>query len=79
VGRKTRRPVFKVRRRKPGKVFGSKFSLSRGNGGDSQGRILFRRKVSFEELNRICEFSPFDPDALLKEFREAERLKGGLS
>jgi len=79
VPRVNRRPAFKIRYRKPGKVFGTKFSFSRNGGGKLKGRILGVEKVSTEQIKRIHEFLPFDPEALLKEFREAEKSKGGLS
>ena len=77
MGRKTRRLVFKLRYRRPGKIFGSKFSFSKNSNGNSKGRILSKRKVSFEEISRIGEYLPFNPEALLKEFREA-KIKGGI-
>ena len=78
MGRKTRRPVFKVRYRMPGKIFGSKFSFSKNGNEGSKGRILSKRKLSSEEISRIGEYLPFDPKALLREFRESERVKGGV-
>ncbi len=77
--RVNQRPVLKIRYKKPGKVFGTKFSLSK-NGGKKKlkGRILGVGKVSREQLKRVHEYLPFDPEALLREFREAEKSKGGL-
>lgn len=82
MGRITRRPVLKIRYRKPGKEFGTTFSLSKGgNGKRAKGRILSVRKLSYEQLNRVGEFLPFDPEALIREFREQERqeAQGGIS
>lgn len=73
AGRKTRRPVFKIRYRLPGKVFGSKFSFSKNGGGEVKGRILSKRKVSPEEILRVGEYLPFNIEALLREFREDEK------
>lgn len=78
MGRKTRRPVFKIRYRRPGKVFGSRFSFSKNSDGNGKGRILSKRKVSFEEISRVGEYLPFDPEALLREFRDSEKVKGGV-
>lgn len=77
MGRKTRRPVFKIRYRRPGKVFGSKFSFSKSRNGNTKGRILSKGKLSFEEINRVGEYLPFSPEALLREFRES-KIKGGI-
>lgn len=77
-----RRPVLKIRYRKPGKEFGTTFSLSKKNGNKkARGRILSVRKLSFEQLNRVGEYLPFDPEALLREFREEDRreAKGGIA
>lgn len=81
MGRVCRRPVLKIRYRKPGKVFGTTFSLSKNGGKQSKGRILSVRKLSYEQLNRVGEYLPFDPEALLREFREQERqeVKGGIA
>jgi len=60
--------LLKVRYRKPGKVFGTKFILS-GNhkGGSSRGRVLSVRKVGFEELFKVGDHNPL-PRALMDEF-----------
>jgi len=72
VSRNGHKPVLKFRYRKPGKVFGVKFSFSRNGGRKLKGRILSVRKVSREQLDRVHEFLPFNPEALLREFREKE-------
>ena len=81
MGKNSMKPVLRIRYRKPGKVFGTTFTLSRSrNGGKkNKGRILSVRKLSYEETWRIGEFLPFDPKALLREFNEAERTKGGAN
>jgi len=82
MGKNSRKPILKIRYRKPGKVFGTKFSLSKNGGKKLKGRILSVRKLSKEQVNRTGEYLPFDPRELLREFREAERterIKGGVS
>lgn len=76
-----RRRVLKIRYRKPGKEFGTTFSLSKNGGKKSKGRILSVRKLPLEQLLRVGEYLPFDPEALLREFREEERekAKGGIA
>lgn len=72
-----KRPVLKIRYRKPGKVFGTKFTFSKNGGRKLKGRVLGVEKVSREQLLRVGEFLPFDPKALLKEFSELQKQKGG--
>jgi len=82
MGRVTRRPVLKIRYRKPRKEFGTTFSLSsNSNGKKVKGRILSVRKVSREQIDRIHDYLPFDPKALLREFREQEQqeAQGGIA
>jgi len=74
VGKNTTKTVLKIRYRKPGKTFGVKFSFSRNGGKKLHGRILSMRKLSKEQIDRVGEFLPFDPDELLRELRE-ESLK----
>lgn len=76
MSRNGRQSLLKVRYRKPGKQFGSKLTLSRNGRRNVKGRVLSVTKVSREQLLRVHEHLPFDPDALLREFRESER-KGG--
>ena len=78
MGRTNRRLVLKTRVRKPGKIFGTKFSFSRNGSRKLRGRILSVEKVGFDELWRVGEYLPFNPDALLREFRETEKEKGGI-
>ena len=75
--RVNQRPAFKIRYRKPGKVFGTKFSFSKNGGRKLKGRVLSVEKVSREQLLRVGEFMPFDTKALMKEFNELQRRKGG--
>lgn len=74
MGRNTTKPVLKIRYRKPGKIFGAKLTFSK-NGGKKKlrGRVLSVRKVSKEQINRVGEYLPFDPEALLKELREESK------
>lgn len=71
-----KRPVLKIRYKKPGKVFGTKFTFSKNGGKKLKGRIIGVEKVSREQLLRVHEFLPFDPKALMKEFEELQN-KGG--
>lgn len=79
MGRNNRKKVLKTRYRKPGKTFGTKFSLSSSTSSKARGKILGIKKVSYEELWRVGDYLPFEPEALLKEFRLAEIEKGGSS
>lgn len=73
-----RKPVLRIRYRRPEKKFGASLVLSsNGKGRRGRGRILSVTKVPREKILRVHEFLPFSPDALLKEFREQEKLKGG--
>jgi len=65
-----KKPVLKIRYRRPGKEFGTKFTLSRGSRRKRlKGRILSVKKLSFEETWKIGEYLPFNPEALISEFR----------
>jgi len=73
-----RKPVLKIRYRMPEKKFGASLVLSgNGKGKKTKGRILSVTKVPREKILRVHEFLPFNTDALLREFREKERIKGG--
>ena len=72
-----KRPVLKIRYKKPGKVFGTKFTFSKNGGRKLKGRILGIEKVSREQLLRVGEFLPFNIEELMKEFNELEKQKGG--
>ena len=73
-----RKPVLRIRYRMPEKKFGANLVLSgNGKGKKTKGRILSVTKVPREKILRVHEYLPFSPDALLREFREQERLKGG--
>jgi len=79
LSRNSRKPALKIRYRKAGKEFGTKFTLSRNGGKRLKGRILSVRKLSKEQILRVGEYLPFDPKELLREFREEDRIKGGKS
>ena len=70
MGKNTRKPVLKIRYRKPGKTFGVKFTFSRNGGKKLKGRVLSMRKLSREQINRVGEYTPFDPDELARELQE---------
>jgi hypothetical protein len=75
--RRNERLVLKLRYRREGKHFGTKLILSNGSkpsGKDEKGRLMGCRKVSYEELFKVGEFSSthFSP-----EFQE--EFKGRLS
>jgi hypothetical protein len=73
-----KKPVLQVRYRRPEKKFGASLILSgNGKGKKAKGRILSVTKVPREKILRVHEYLPFNPDALLKEFREQEKSKGG--
>ena len=77
VSKSRGKPVLKIRYKKPGgKGFGTRLTLSRNSSKRIKGRILSVKKLSKEEIWRIGDHLPFDPEALLKEFREAEKNKG---
>lgn len=62
----------------PEKRFGASLVLSKnGRGKKTKGRIMSVRKVPIEKLLRVHEFAPYDSEALLREFREKEKSKGG--
>ncbi len=65
MGRVNRRPVYKVRYRKPGKNFHTKFSNGKETSSNGKGRIVSKRKVSYEELFRVGEYLPFSIEAIL--------------
>lgn len=71
MARKTRKEltsVIKVRSRKPGKVFGTRFVEGHSDV-NSNGRILTYTRVSLEQVNRVGEYNDI-PKKLMKEFRE---------
>ena len=71
MGKNTTKTVLKIRYRKPGKTFGVIFSFSRNSGRKKlKGRVLSVRKLSKEQIDRVGEFLPFDPEALVKELKE---------
>lgn len=73
-----RKPLLRIRYRRPEKKFGANLVLSGSSRGKkSKGRILSVTKVPREKILKVHEYLPFDPDALLREFREQERQKGG--
>lgn len=59
MGKNNRKLVLKVRYRKPHKVFGTRLILSSNSRRNkrAKGRILFSRKLSFEEINKVGEFA----------------------
>jgi len=58
----------------PEKRFGANLVLAKdGKGEKTSGRILSVRKVPREKILRVYEYLPFDPNQLLREFREQER------
>lgn len=76
MGKNARKPILKIRYRKPEKRFGVSLLCSRtsnSNGKKHKHRILSVQKVPMEKILRVHEFLPFDKDALLREFREQER------
>lgn len=75
MGKNSRKPVLSIRYRKKGKVFGTKLTFSKNGGKKLKGRVLSVRKLPKEKLLRVGSYLPFDPEALLREFREAEREK----
>lgn len=78
MSRNSRKPVLSIRYRMPEKRFGANLVLSKnGKGKRSKGRIMSVRKVPREKILRVHEYLPFDPEALLREFREKEKSKGG--
>lgn len=74
MGKNSQKPILKFRYRKPGKVFGTKLTQSENGGKKLKGRILSVRKVSKEQIMRVGEYLPFDPEKLL---RELQVSKGG--
>jgi hypothetical protein len=71
MGRRDKQ-VLKVRYRMPGKTFRSKFTISGHVPNQPSRKVLSVRKVSGEQLMRVGEYLPFDPDKLLKELREVK-------
>lgn len=73
--RHNKRKAYRVRYKKPGKKFGTKFSFSDSileNRNRAQGRVLRVSKISKEEVERVAEFNKL-PDTLMREFRGRER------
>ena len=79
MGKNNRNLVLKVRYRKPHKIFGTRLVLSGSSNGKDKGkvkgRILATRKLSFEEINKVGEFTSrafkFDdelPASLMEDF-----------
>jgi len=64
--------VLKVRYRMPGKTFRTKFATTGSISRPPSKKIVSVRKVSKEEAMRVGRYLPFDPDKLLKEFKEVE-------
>lgn len=69
MGRNTRRPALKIRYRKPGKIFGTKLTLSRNGGRKLKGRVLSIRKLGYEETWRVGDYLPFNVKELLGELK----------
>ena len=69
--------ALKVRYRMPGKTFRTKFTATGYVPNRPSNKVLSVRKVSKEQLLRVGEYLPFDPDELLKEFREDEENAKG--
>ena len=69
-----RKPVLRIRYRMPEKRFGANLVLAKdGRNEKAGGRILSVRKVPREKILKVHEYLPFDPNQLLREFREQER------
>ena len=75
MGKNARKPILKIRYRKPEKRFGASLiqSSEHRNGKKGRHRVLSVQKVPKEKILRVHEFLPFDTVALLREFREQER------
>jgi len=70
VSRNGKSQVYKIRYKRPGGEFGTRFSFSKASGRKMKGRILSVRKVSSEELFRVGEYNNL-PTTLMREFRKS--------
>ena len=67
------RKVLKVKYRMPGKKFGTKIATGRVPRIPGR-KIVSVRKVGREEILRIGEYLPFNPDKLLAEFQSQKEV-----
>lgn len=65
--------ALKIRYRMPGKKFRTKFTTSGSVSNKPSRKVVSIKKVSREQIMRVGEYLPFDPDKLLEEFREVEK------